>query len=82
MAVEVWPAQTGKVAGGIGAVVAQEKDGISHNIFICVFYANVGIGCAKVAFRVVFKSLLGVIGEYDKGGRRLNTGGLVDDIRS
>ena len=53
-------------------VVPQQKNGISHNILVCVFDANVAIGRRDVAVGEFVKSLLWVVGEDDKGGWRLH----------
>lgn len=73
VAMEVSPAKAGKVAGLVGAVVAQQQDGVADNVLVCVLDADVGVGGGEVLVGVVFEALLGVVGEDDIGCRRLDS---------
>lgn len=68
MAVEVGPSEAGKVAGLIGTVVPQQEYGIPHDVFICVFDADVGVRGGDVLVGVILEALCSVICEDDKGG--------------
>lgn len=65
MAMEVGPAQAGKVAGRIGAVVAQQEHRVADNVFVCVPDANVGVGGGELVVFVIFEALLGIVCEDD-----------------
>lgn len=65
--VQVGPAEAGKVAGGVGAVVAEQQDRVADNVLVGVLDANVGVDGGDVGVLVVFKAALGVVGEDDVG---------------
>lgn len=67
VAMEVGPAKAGKVAGAVGAVVAQQQDGVADDVLVGVLDADVGVGGGEVGVGVVFEALLGVVGEDDIG---------------
>lgn len=67
VAMEVGPAKAGKVAGAVGAVVAQQQDGVADDVLVCVLDADVGVGGGEVGVGVVLEALLGVVGEDDIG---------------
>jgi hypothetical protein len=69
MAVEIWPAQSSKVAGIVGAVVAEEENGVANYVFVRIPDADIVVCAADVSSRVVFESLRIVVGEDDE--RRL-----------
>lgn len=70
---EIGPAQAGKVAGLVGAVVAQQEDGVADDVLVGVLDADVCVGGGEVLVGVVFEALLGVVGEDDIGCRRLDS---------
>lgn len=71
VAMEIGPAKAGKVARLVGAVVAQQQDGVANDVLVCVLDADVGVGSGEVLIGVVLEALLGVVGKDDIGCRRL-----------
>lgn len=81
VSMEVGPAEAGKVARGVGAVVAEEQDRITDDVLVAVFDADVCIRRRDVGIRIILEPLLNIVGEDDKGGRRTADGavhGLVE----
>lgn len=65
VAMQVGPSEAGEIAVCIGAVVSEKKNSVAHNVFICVLYANIAVGCSDVLVCVIFETLLGVVGKDD-----------------
>ena len=71
MAVQVGPAETGSIAGGVGAVVAQQEDSVFEDVLLLVVDTQVVVDMGKVLGLVVFEAFVGVIGEDDLLGASL-----------
>ena len=56
MAVEVGPAQAGKVAVAVRAVVPEEQDGIAHDVLVGVLDADVCICRREVCVGVLLEA--------------------------
>lgn len=63
--VKVGPAQAGKVARGIGAVVSEEKDRVTDNVLVGVLDANVGVDGGEIGGFVVLEFLFCVVCKDD-----------------
>lgn len=66
MAMQIGPAQAGKVARLVWTVVSQQEDGVTDNVLVCVLDADAAVGGGEVLVCVVFESLFGIVGEDDK----------------
>lgn len=77
VAMQIGPAKAGKVAGLVGAVVAQQEHAVADNVLVCVLDADVGVGRGEVLVGVVFEALLGVVGEDDIGCRCSAVGAVL-----
>lgn len=67
MAVQVGPSQAGEIAVGVWAVVAEEEDGVAHDIFVGIFNADVVVRRRDVCTGEVFEALISIGGEDDVG---------------
>ncbi len=65
VAVQIWPAQAGKVARAIRAVVSKKENCITDNVFVCVLDTNVAVGCRGVFVGVFLEALVGIVCEDD-----------------
>ena len=68
---KIGPAETGKITGWLGAVVPQQKNGVTDNVLVGVLDSDVAVGRRNVFVRVFLESLLGIVCEYDERGRCL-----------
>jgi hypothetical protein len=66
MAMQIGPAQAGKVARLVWTVVSQQEDGVTDNVLVCVLDADAAVGGGEVLVCVVLESLFGIVGEDDK----------------
>jgi hypothetical protein len=66
MAVQIGPAEAGKVAFGIGAVVAEEEHGVAYDILASIPDANIIVGARDFGVGVFLEALGAVVGEDDK----------------
>lgn len=67
MAVQVGPSQAGEIAVGVWAVVAEEEDGVAHDIFVGIFDADIVVRRRDVSIGEVFEALISIGGEDDVG---------------
>lgn len=73
MAMQIRPAEAGKVALGIGAVVPEEQHAVAYDILAGILDADVLVGAGDIGGCVLFETLLSVISEDDKWRGRLYT---------
>jgi hypothetical protein len=73
VAVQVLPAETGKVAFGVGAVIAEQQDGVAYDVLAGIPNANVIVGASNLGVGVFLETLRCVVGENDKRGGCLAT---------
>ena len=68
MAVQIGPAEAGKVALVVGAVVPEQEDGVADDVLARVLDADVVVGARDVGGRVVLVLFEAVVGEDDEWG--------------
>lgn len=66
MAVEVLPAQTGKIALKIGTVISQQQHGVADNVLASISNANVIVRAGDIGIGKVLEALCRVVTENDK----------------
>lgn len=63
VAVKIRPAKTSEIARRIGAVVSQQKNGITDNVLVGVLDADVAVGGCDVLVGILLESLLSIVCE-------------------
>jgi len=76
MTVQVGPAEPGEIAVGIWAVVPQEKDSVSHNIFARILDPDVIVGGSDILVSILLEPLRSIVGEDDERSSGLNAGSI------
>jgi hypothetical protein len=71
MAMQVWPAQAGKVAGRVRAVIPEKENSVSDNILAGVFDPDVNVRRSEVVVGIFLEAFCLVIGEDNEGSKRL-----------
>lgn len=66
VAMQVGPAEAGKVALVVGAVVPEQEDGVADDVLARILDADVVVGARDVAGRVVLVLFDAVVGENNE----------------
>lgn len=66
VAMEIRPVQSGKVARVVRAVISEQKNSITNNVFIGILDADLVVGATKIPRSVFAESFRCIVGKDDK----------------
>ena len=67
MPVKVRPAEAGKVAVSVRAVVAKEEHGVSYDVLVGVFDSDIAVDRRDVGVGILLERLRRILSKNDKG---------------